>query len=125
MRPARPGRSTDQLRYVVVRQDTENRSASCGTDISERIVAGSLLAKIGDDLALGARLGFDERLGGLFGVQRGKDGLLFLAGELLEGVGEVLAGQFGNWLRVTERRHLCSVVTASSSDERLDVIARR
>lgn len=42
---------------------------------------------------LGPGLGLDEDLGGLLGIKGGENGLLLFARQLLEGVGQVLAGQ--------------------------------
>ena len=66
---------------------------------------GFFPAHRGDELSLGARLGLGEHLGGLFGIQRGEDRLLFLARELLQGVGEVLAGQVADLFAGNRERH--------------------
>ena len=57
-----------------------------------------------------------QRLGRLLGIQGREHRLLLLAGEFLQGVGQVLAGQFLDLLARDRERRRVSVATASSSD---------
>ncbi len=87
-RPALIREQFHQLPGVLVGQHREQihelRRGEAGQD-----VPGPFLAQVGDDLALGPRLGLREGLGGLPGLEGGEEGFLLRAGQLLQGVGQV------------------------------------
>ena len=92
-----------QFHLVRVRQDGEEVGQLRHGHLAED-GAGPLAAEVGDDLPLRPRLGLHERFRRLLRIQGGKDRLLLLAGELFQGVGQVLAGQFPDLLRVIGER---------------------
>ena len=87
------GREQGQKLHLVVQRQDRKQVGQLRHRHLAQDRAGPLFPQVRDDLPLGPRFGFHERLGRFLRIQHREHGLLLLFGKLLQGVGQVLAGQ--------------------------------
>jgi len=108
------GAAARAVHLVIVRQHGE-QVGQLGRRHFREDIAGAFLPQVGDDLALGPRLGLQQGFRRLLRIQQREHGRLLLARQLFQGVGQVFAGQLLICARVIDNDTV-SLATASSSE---------